>query len=206
MQIFNKYDPESLCVFYLANTVPLPPGKVYGCCFLKTWPTLLQGMISRLPPHCHTRNEISETHTHFGSFCEDFKLHNTRGSTSYMLLMFWYCQFSAKSSPAYVVWMSRCINGRLKCRSDSWELHESCVYSPQSHHSNQTKATEDRCYVTITTRCLQEVYCVLCAAFPSVHSINIVIFWDQLHSRGLLHLDKTTKTEGFSLIHHVDDG
>lgn len=47
-------------VLYLANTVPLPPGKVYGCCFLKTWPTLLQGMISRLPPHCHTRNEISE--------------------------------------------------------------------------------------------------------------------------------------------------
>lgn len=45
---------------YLANTVPLPPGKVYGCCFLKTWPTLLQGMISRLPPHCHTRNEISK--------------------------------------------------------------------------------------------------------------------------------------------------
>lgn len=47
-------------VLYLANTVPLPPGKVYGCCFLKTWPTLLQGMISRLPPHCHTRNEISK--------------------------------------------------------------------------------------------------------------------------------------------------
>lgn len=42
--------------------MPLPPGKVYGCCFLKTWPTRLQGMISRLPPHCQTRNEISEKH------------------------------------------------------------------------------------------------------------------------------------------------
>lgn len=51
---------EPVRVLYLANTVPLPPGKVYGCCFLKTWPTLLQGMISRLPPHCHTRNEISK--------------------------------------------------------------------------------------------------------------------------------------------------
>lgn len=37
----------------------LPSGKTYGCFFLKTWPTRLQGRISRLPPHCHTRNEIS---------------------------------------------------------------------------------------------------------------------------------------------------
>lgn len=49
-----------LLATYRAKTVPLPPGKVYGCCFLNTCPTRLQGMISRLPPHCHTRNEISE--------------------------------------------------------------------------------------------------------------------------------------------------
>lgn len=41
----------------------LPSGNTYGCFFLKTWPTLLQGRISRLPPHCHTRNEISAQNT-----------------------------------------------------------------------------------------------------------------------------------------------
>lgn len=67
-------------VLHLANTVPLPPGKVYGCCFLKTWPTLLQGMISRLPPHCHTRNEISKKYLE----------NNFKVRTSYII----YCQIS----------------------------------------------------------------------------------------------------------------
>lgn len=44
---------------YLMYVLALPSGKTYGCFFLKTWPTRLQGRISRLPPHCHTRNEIS---------------------------------------------------------------------------------------------------------------------------------------------------
>lgn len=36
-----------------------PSGKTYGCFFRKTWPTRLQGTISRLPPHIHTLKEIS---------------------------------------------------------------------------------------------------------------------------------------------------
>lgn len=55
----RRYSAEYQLKNYLANTVPLPPGNVYGCCLRNTWPTLLQGMISRLPPHCQTRNEIS---------------------------------------------------------------------------------------------------------------------------------------------------
>lgn len=37
----------------------LPSGNSYGCRFLKTCPTRLQGRISRLPPHIHTRKESS---------------------------------------------------------------------------------------------------------------------------------------------------
>lgn len=37
----------------------LPSGKSYGCRFLNTWPTRLQGRISRLPPHIHTLKESS---------------------------------------------------------------------------------------------------------------------------------------------------
>lgn len=48
---------------YLMYVLAFPSGKTYGCFFLKTWPTLLQGRISRLPPHCHTRNEISDRNT-----------------------------------------------------------------------------------------------------------------------------------------------
>lgn len=36
-----------------------PWGKVYGCLFLKTWPTREQGSISIDPPHIHVRNDIS---------------------------------------------------------------------------------------------------------------------------------------------------
>lgn len=48
---------------YLMYVLALPSGNTYGCFFLKTWPTLLQGRISRLPPHCQTRNEISAHNT-----------------------------------------------------------------------------------------------------------------------------------------------
>lgn len=59
----HHYLAEDHLKSYLANTVPLPPGNVYGCCLRNTCPTLLQGMISRLPPHCQTRNEISAVKT-----------------------------------------------------------------------------------------------------------------------------------------------
>ena len=36
-----------------------PLGKLYGCLFLKTWPTREQGKISIDPPHIHVRKEIS---------------------------------------------------------------------------------------------------------------------------------------------------
>lgn len=77
------------CAFYLANTVPLPPGKVYGCCFLNTWPTLLQGMISRLPLHCHTRNEISantQTHTQVNNTFNTFHQEQQDSSCSLLIL------------------------------------------------------------------------------------------------------------------------
>ena len=61
---YSNFSSQPKCHFsshmYLANTFPLPPGKVYGCCFLNTWPTLLQGMISNAPWHCQTRNDISD--------------------------------------------------------------------------------------------------------------------------------------------------
>ena len=44
---------------YFMYVLAFPSGKTYGCFLRKTWPTRLQGTISRLPPHCHTRNEIS---------------------------------------------------------------------------------------------------------------------------------------------------
>jgi len=44
---------------YLIYVLAFPSGKTYGCFFRKTCPTRLQGMISRLPPHIHTRKEIS---------------------------------------------------------------------------------------------------------------------------------------------------
>ena len=44
---------------FRAKIVPEPPGKEYGCCFRKTWPTRLQGTISKRPPHCQVRNDIS---------------------------------------------------------------------------------------------------------------------------------------------------
>ena len=44
---------------YFIYVLALPSGKIYGCFFRKTWPTRLQGTISRLPPHIHTLKEIS---------------------------------------------------------------------------------------------------------------------------------------------------
>lgn len=49
---------------YFWKTFPLPPGKVYGCCFLKTCPTRLHGIISKEPPHCQTRKESSKNQLH----------------------------------------------------------------------------------------------------------------------------------------------
>lgn len=46
-------------ITYLMYVLAFPSGKTYGCFFRKTCPTRLQGMISRLPPHIHTRKEIS---------------------------------------------------------------------------------------------------------------------------------------------------
>lgn len=44
---------------YFIYVLAFPSGKTYGCFFRKTWPTLLQGTISRLPPHIHTLKDIS---------------------------------------------------------------------------------------------------------------------------------------------------
>lgn len=44
---------------YFIYVLAFPSGKTYGCFFRKTCPTRLQGTISRLPPHIHTRKEIS---------------------------------------------------------------------------------------------------------------------------------------------------
>jgi len=52
----NNYKTETVAGAYLVNTLPLPPGNVYGCCLRNTWPTLLHGIISSRPPHCQTLN------------------------------------------------------------------------------------------------------------------------------------------------------
>lgn len=44
---------------YFIYVLAFPSGKTYGCFLRKTWPTRLQGTISRLPPHIHTLKEIS---------------------------------------------------------------------------------------------------------------------------------------------------
>ena len=44
---------------YFMYVLAFPSGKTYGCFLRKTWPTRLQGTISRLPPHIHTLKEIS---------------------------------------------------------------------------------------------------------------------------------------------------
>lgn len=51
--------PKQVQITYLMYVLAFPSGKTYGCFFRKTCPTRLQGMISRLPPHIHTRKEIS---------------------------------------------------------------------------------------------------------------------------------------------------
>lgn len=53
---------------YLMYVLAFPSGNTYGCFFRKTCPTRLQGMISRLPPHIHTRKEIS-TRKAASAFC-----------------------------------------------------------------------------------------------------------------------------------------
>lgn len=64
MEKFRKLFSFSFFFFgylrvFRANIVPEPPGKEYGCCFRKTCPTRLQGTISKRPPHCQVRNDIS---------------------------------------------------------------------------------------------------------------------------------------------------
>lgn len=44
---------------YFIYVLAFPSGKTYGCFFRNTWPTRLQGTISRLPPHIHTLKDIS---------------------------------------------------------------------------------------------------------------------------------------------------
>ena len=74
---------------YFVKMLPLPPGNVYGCCFLKTWPTREQGMISKLPWHCQTRKEISET--------EIIKLQQFYAHTTFFLR----CLENTENSPSW---------------------------------------------------------------------------------------------------------
>lgn len=68
---------------YLMYVLAFPSGKTYGCFFRKTCPTRLQGMISRLPPHIHTRKEIS-TRKAASAFCLSVLEH--AGSWCYLSL------------------------------------------------------------------------------------------------------------------------
>ena len=54
-------EAPGMCTYFI-YVLAFPSGKTYGCFFRKTWPTRLQGTISRLPPHIHTLKEISVRH------------------------------------------------------------------------------------------------------------------------------------------------
>lgn len=58
---------------YFMYVLAFPSGNTYGCFFLKTCPTRLQGMISRLPPHIQTRKEISARHSQFSHYLPVFQ-------------------------------------------------------------------------------------------------------------------------------------
>ena len=60
LPLYSSIHTSAARFVFLAKILPEPPGNVYGCFLRKTWPTREHGIISKSPPHCHTRKLISK--------------------------------------------------------------------------------------------------------------------------------------------------